>query len=1011
MKRLDLVQGAGGGGKGGGGGASVAASAPASAPPRASIEAPDSLRSKQYARVLDLVSEGEIYGLARGLQSVYLDGTPIQNADGTYNATDVTVVTRNGTQEQTYIAGLDAAEAENSVGVPVKYNLPVVRTVSAPNTNAIRVTVSVDALRSQDPTTGDTSGTSVQLLVDVQTAGGGFVTYINDVISGKTSTRNQRSYRIPLSGTGPWDVRVSRVTADSTTDLLQNATNWDSFTTIVDAKLKYPNSALIGLSIDAERFNAIPLRGYELLGLLVKVPSNYNAFTRTYTGVWDGTFTISWTNNPAWCFYDLLTSVRYGLGAFVVPAQIDKWSLYQIAQYCDQLVDNGFGGLEPRFLCNLYLQTQEEAYTVINTFAAIFCGMAYWAAGSIFTSQDAPSNPVALFTEANVVSADTGPFSYSGSSIKTRHTVALVSWNDPIDQYKSKIEYVEDSAGITLYGIIQTDVVASGCTSRGQAHRFGRRLLYTERMETEVVSFRTGLDGLGIAPGQVIQTTHSTRAGVRMGGRLVSATANTITLDAPVTLLAGAVYTLQVMLPDGTVGSATVTTAAGTGAVLTVSPAYPLAPQAMAVWTLGTPNLIPESWRVVSVTEADSVYADIVALAYRADKYAAIEQGLILEPLKTSSLTIFPLPPTNMVVGESLYLVNPTLVSTRITVSWTSSAKYFELQYRVKDGNWAVVPSSTASVDIDGASAGAYEFILTAINALGLRSTSVPFTAEIVGKSKVPVDVTNFTVAKINGVAQLAWHAHPDLDVQVGGSIVIRFNPALSGVGWNDGYVLDQFPGALISGQVPLMTGTYMAKALDSSGNWSNGAQLFVATEGIVTGWTTVGTSTQAPTFAGAKTNIALVGSEILLPGVANIDDMLINIDSWGVLDALGGTQPIGSYFFDTVLDFGSVATRRIDTFITTRSFDTGDFVDTYVDLIDLWDAIDGGIINDCDINLYAATTQTDPAASPVWGAWTPFFVADFTMRAMKFRLDLLSGQSTHNIAVSQLTVRGRIPA
>ena len=1139
---MKLLRGAGGG-KGGGGG-------------RTPIETPDNLQSKQSARVIDVVSEGEIEGLVDGLKSVYLDDTPLQNADGSFNFAGVTLQTRTGTQSQSHMPGFSSVEAENAVGTEVKFAAPVTRSISNTNATAVRVTISVPQLTRQNTSNGDLTGTSVELAIDVQQGGAGFValplrsgyssanmalssagavssvasiayqvtvtwspaqdefvqfeqsctyqlqyrvvgapawsawaahtfsggtsaeqpaatlqtsktfdiglanavhefrvvkttgtrtieqyressgaTYITqtgityggtvaitgatayqpfytDVISGKTTSRYQRAYRIDLPGAGPWDIRVRRLTADSTSVALQNKTLWDSYTEIIDAKLTYPNTALVALSVNAEQFRAIPRRAYEMKGLRVRVPSNYNPITREYAGVWNGTFSVAWTNNPAWCFYDLLTADRYGLGEFIDAAQVDKWALYQIGQYCDEFVSNGYGGIEPRFACNLYLQSREDAYKVINAFASIFRGMVYWSGGAIAAVQDAPRDPVALFTPANTVGDGNGlHFNYAGSSAKQRHTVALVSWNDPQDRYRQKIEYIADPDGIARYGVVQTEIVALGCTSRGQAHRLGRWLLYTERMETQTITFRTCLEGLPISPGDVFTVSDPVRAGARMGGRLLSATASTVTLDAQVQIVSGKTYTLWVVLPDGTVESRSVTNAPATTAELTLNTALSAVPQAMAVWVLAASDLSPETWRAVSISEVDGIYAEITAIAYRADKYAAVEQGLVLEPLQTSALSATQAAPTDLNITEALYLVTPAVVGARITVSWAGAASYYELRYRRDTDNWITITTEASSVDIAPIEAGQYQFSLIAINAIGSRSQARKATKEVLGKVAPPADVAGFTIIKSSGVALASWARHPDLDVQVGGRIVIRHTPATTGAGWNDGYLVEEFSGSAINGLLPLMTGTYFAKAVDSSGNWSQNAASFVATDGMVTGFVTVATSTQAPAFAGTKTSVAVADGALQLDSATQIDDITSSIDAWDYLDSLGGIATAGSYAFDSVMDLASVATRRLEADIVSLSFDTDDTIDSRLDQIDSWDSFNGNVINDCDVTLYAATTNDDPAGLPTWSEWTPFFVSDFTCRALKFRLDFVSTISTHNVAVSRLTVRAKIPA
>lgn len=993
------IRGSGGGGKDAGGGG------------RSPIESPDSLRSRQYARVVDLLSEGEIVGLVDGLKSVYLNDTPVQNADGSYNFSGVTMASRVGTQSQDYIPGFASVEAETAVSVPVEAAAPVVRSISNANANAVRVTVSVPQLTQQNTENGDIGGTSVSIAIDVQTGGGGYVEKITDTINGKTTSRYQRAYRIELTGAGPWDVRVRRLTADSVSSTLNNATYWDSYTEIVDAKLRYPNSALVAMSVDSERFNSIPGRGYEMKGLLVRIPSNYDPEDRSYTGIWDGTFTTAWTDNPAWCFYDLVTNARYGLGAFIDASQVEKWALYEIAQHCDELVPDGYGGMEPRFTCSLYLQTREEAFKVVNDMAAIFCGMAFWGAGSIIPVQDAPSDPVKLFTNANVVpSAEGMYFNYAGSSVKTRHTVALVSWNDPADRYKQKIEYVEDLEGISLYGIVQTEVAALGCTSRGQAHRYGRRILYTERMETETISFRAGLDGLDLAPGDVFQTTDPVRAGVRLGGRLIAATADTLTLDADVTLDGAATYTLWAVLPNGAVESRAVVTGAGTTSVLAVSPDFSDAPQAMAMWVLAASNLAPETWRAISISEADGgLIAEISALKYSPNKYLEIEQGIVLEALPTSALSTTQGAPAGFIISEDLYLITPSVVGARITASWQGNAARYELQYRIQGGNWSTVYATATSVDIQPVEAGTYEFTLTAISTLGVRSIPVPATKEIYGKTAAPAQVGSFVVTKVGGVAIAVWALVADLDVRVGGRIVVRHSPMVSGATWQDGVVLEEFTGDSVTGLLPLITGTYMVKAKDSSGIYSLTSSSFIATEGMVTGFNTVATSTQAPDFDGAKDGVALVDGAIQLDGSLLISEMTGLISTWPKLSGLGGIRTEGAYEFDAYMDLGSVATRRFEADLSCLSVDTGDFI-SFRGLVSEWDSISGAVINDCDATLYAATTDDDPAGSPFWSEWTPYFVGDFTCRAIKHRLALTSGSPTHNIQISNLTVHAKVP-
>ena len=801
----ELIIGAGGGGKGGGG-----------ASARVAQEAPDSLRSKAYARVVDLISEGEIEGLVDGLQSVYLDDTPIQNADGTTNFSGVTLETRDGTQQQSYVPGFSSVENEVPVGVEIKASQPVVRSITDPDVDAVRIKVSVGQLTNQDTTNGDLNGSAVSFSIDRQVSGGGFVEVINDTISGKTTTKYQRSYYVPLTGNGPWEIRVRRVTADSTSSAIQNKTYLDSYTEVVESKLRYPNSALVALRVDASQFSAIPRRSYDMKLLRVRVPVNYDPGTRTYSGVWNGNFKIAWTDNPAWCFYDLVTSTRYGLGGYIPESQVDKWALYRVAQYCDQLVPNGLGGFEPRFTCNLYLQTREQAYKVVQDMASIFRGMVYWSGGAITVTQDAPSDAVYQFAPGNVVD---GEFAYQGSSAKARHTVALVTWNDPDDFYRQKVEYVEDAAGIARYGIVQSDVVALGCTARGQAHRVGKWLLFSEQSESEIVTFRTGLEGAVVRPGDIIKVADPVRGGMRLGGRIAAATASTVTLDQE--LPADLPWRLSVVLPNGTVEERLVGPVSGR--TLTVTIPFSSVPQVDAIWMLASSIIEPQLFRVVSVAERDPGVHEVTALAHNPSKYAAIEEGLALQPRSITVLSDIPPPPTGLAMQESLYRVKDQ-AQVLVQVSWTEvqTAIAYRLSYRVAGGNFVSLPLTSANyAEIRDAQEGQYEFSLRAIGITRKESIPATLSGVVLGKTLPPSDVTGFTVQRRVSDLMIAWDELQDADLS---GYEVRVGP-----GWDDAQLVAKTSGTQMlhdqsaAGQYP-----YHIRAIDTSGNYSAHVTTFV---------------------------------------------------------------------------------------------------------------------------------------------------------------------------------------
>ncbi len=801
----DLIIGAGGGGKGGGG-----------ASARVAQEAPDSLRSKAYARVVDLISEGEIEGLVNGLQSVYLDDTPIQNADGTTNFSGVTLETRDGTQQQSYVPGFSSVENEVPVGVEIKASQSVVRSITDPDVDAVRIKVSVGQLTNQDTTNGDLNGSSVTFAIDRQVNGGGFVEVINDTIAGKTTTKYQRSYYVPLIGSAPWEIRVRRITADSTSSAIQNKTYLDSYTEVVESKLRYPNSALVALRVDASQFSAIPRRSYDMKLLRVRVPVNYDPGTRAYSGVWNGTFKIAWTDNPAWCFYDLVTSTRYGLGGYIPESQVDKWALYRVAQYCDQLVPNGLGGFEPRFTCNLYLQTREQAYKVVQDMASIFRGMVYWSGGAITVTQDAPSDPVYQFAPGNVVD---GEFAYQGSSAKARHTVALVTWNDPDDFYRQKVEYVEDAAGIARYGIVQSDVVALGCTARGQAHRVGKWLLFSEQSESEIVTFRTGLEGAVVRPGDVIKVADPVRGGMRLGGRIAGATVSTVTIDQE--LPADLPWRLSVVLPNGVVEERLVGPVSGR--TLTVTIPFSTAPQVDAIWVLASSIIEPQLFRVVAVAERDPGVHEVTALAHNPSKYASIEEGLALQPRSITVLSDVPPPPTGLVIQESLYRVKDQ-AQVLVQVSWSEvqTAIAYRLSYRVAGGNFVSLPLTSANyAEIRDAQEGQYEFSLRAIGITRKESVPVTLNATVLGKTLPPSDVTGFTVQRRVSDLMIAWDELPDADLS---GYEVRVGP-----GWDNAQLVAKTSGTQMlhdqsaAGQYP-----YHIRAIDTSGNYSARVTTFV---------------------------------------------------------------------------------------------------------------------------------------------------------------------------------------
>lgn len=734
-----------GGGKGGGGS-------------RAPVEATDSLHSIAFARVLDLVSEGEIGGLAHGQQSIFLDDTPLQNSDGSMNFSNVVVDTRVGTQEQDYIPGFPSVENETGIGVTLTSSTPWTRFVTNTALSALRVRLSVSSLSKADTSNGDISGYRVEYMIELSTAGGPFQTVLNAAFDGKTTTTYARSHRIelPPSQTG-WQIRVRRVTPNANSNTIADTTTIESITEVIDAKLRYPNSALVALQIDARQFSGVPKRSFDMFGRLIRVPTNYDPTTRSYSGVWDGTFKIAWSDNPAWVFYDLALHKRYGLGDRIDATMMDKWSLYDIGRYCDQPVSDGRGGQEPRFTCNLYLQSRADAYKVLQDITAIFRGMVYWGAGAAVAVADMPQDPVYTYTAANVVE---GKFNYVGSRRSTRYTAVNVSWNNPENRYAAQVEHVEDPDGIVRYGVQLTEVTAFGCTSQSQAQRVGQWILLTSRYETETVTFKVGLDGLLVAPGSVFRIADPGRAGRRIGGRVRSATDDTVTVDAVDNIAVGDEIT--VALPTGVTETRVVRSIEGS--TIRVAEDWSAQVQPEAIWAVDSAALKTQLFRVSTVAEARSekeIAYEITATKHEPGKFANIDNGTRIE---TRPVTVIPPsvqpPPTDVTISSYTATVQGLAVTTAV-FSWTAAknAVAYEAEWRRDNSDWVRLQrTGSCNVELPNVYAGAYVVRVRAINAMDVASVAATSTeTRLSGKTNPPPKVSFLAAAGKVFSIDLSW--------------------------------------------------------------------------------------------------------------------------------------------------------------------------------------------------------------------------------------------------------------
>lgn len=599
-------------GKGGGGG-------------HTPVEAKETSRSKQLVRIIDVVSEGEVEGLADGMKSVYFDNTPVQNKNGSYNFNNVQLEGRVGSQAQDVIAGFNTSEKEVSVGTQVRKNLPITRTVTDSKVSRLRLTIGVQSLFSQNEN-GDTGGATVELVITI-----GSQSYPVS-ISGKYSSQYLQQHTFDNLPQAPFTVKVERVTEDSKSQRLQNNTVWSSYTEIIDTEFTYPNTALIGVKFDSEYFSNIPTRTYDLLGLRVKVPSNYDTRTRKYTGMWDGTFKIDWTDNPAWILYDVVTSKRYGLGNRLGDFGADKWTLYQVSQYCDQLVPDGFGGQEPRFTCNAWLTEQRSAYDVINDICSIFRAMPVWNGQQLTVVMDRHYDPVWTYTNANV---EKGEFNYTFSSKKSRHNAIQVEYSDKDNGYEKAIEYVSDDEEIRKHGLNVKKITAFGCTSRGQAHRTGLWLLQTEKLETKTVSFTVGAEGLMHVPGDIIKVADTYYAGTNVGGRVLYVNGKKVTLDREISVNGNSYFSYI----NQNAKHQDIKIISANGAEVTLDQ-EPAGLEAYGVWSLSTQQVTSQLFKAISVKEETKGKYTITALQHEPQKEAIVDNGAKFEPKATSILTV-----------------------------------------------------------------------------------------------------------------------------------------------------------------------------------------------------------------------------------------------------------------------------------------------------------------------------------------------------------------------------------
>lgn len=801
-----------GGSKGGGGSAHTP------------VEQPDDLLSIAKLKMLLAISEGEIQGDLTA-QQIYLNDTQLANDDGTYNFTGVIWDWRKGTQDQTYIQGMPEVDNELSVGVEVTQSVPWTRQYTNLNLDAVRIKLSLPVQYAYK-NNGDMVGTVTQYAIDLSTDGGSWVTVVDASFNGKTTSEYQRDHRIdlPKASTG-WAIRVRRITADSSSSKLINSFKVFSFAEIIDSKLRYPNTALLYIEVDASQFNGrAPKVTCKPKGRLVRVPTTYDPSSRTYAGAWQGDFKWAYTNNPAWIFYDLVLDKIFGMGNRVDASMIDKWDLYDIAQYCDQMVSNGAGGTEPRFTCNVFIQNQQDAYTVLKDIAAVFRGITFWGNNQIFVNADVPQvdsngnmDVDYVYHSSNIID---GFPTYAGGSYKNRYTSCNVSWSDPINHYSDTVEGVYDTDLVGRYGVNEMSLTAIGCTSQSEAHRRGRWAILSNAKDG-TVSFATGLEGYIPVPAEVIGIADPFRAGKDNGGRISAVNGLSFTLDRAIDYAAG--DRLVVNLPDGTAQTRTIASISSDKKTVRVNTAFKMTPAVGAVWAIDSDNLAIQYYRVTSVARNDDNTFTITGVEHDPNKYRYIDDGVRIEP---APITVTPISvlkaPTNIKISEVSFVEQGLSVST-MQVTWdkVEGAISYVAQWRKDKGDWVNVSQTSAQgFSISGIYTGVYDVRVRAVNAAEVSSPwGYAESTSLNGKVGKPGTPVNFNASKdVIWNINLTW-AFPDGS---GDSAATEIQQATTADGQNPQFLVSvAYPGSSYQ-HGPMPAGVrrwYRARLIDRIGN------------------------------------------------------------------------------------------------------------------------------------------------------------------------------------------------
>jgi len=1009
-------------------------------PPPPPYRAPDTLHSRSFATVQDLISEGEIEGFASAskaqltkgttaydnasLKDIFLNDTPILQetasnsspVDTDFNFKDVVFKSRFGTSSQTALSGIPAeSRSPTGVGVIVTTSAPVTRQITNTDVDAVIVTLTWPQIQVFGDE-GDIRGDTVEYKIQIQHDSGGFVDKITASVDGRTADAYARDHRIQLtSGFTTVDVRVVRVTADSTSTQRVNAFQFTSLQEVIDNNSTYANSAYTALRFDSKQFNRVPSRKYRIRGVKVRIPGAGASGTGTptvdiQTGriiypsgyVFNGVMGAAvYTNCPAMCLLDLLTNTRYGLGNHIVDSNIDLFSFVAASKYANEEVDDGTGSgaKEARFSCNVNIQSPKEAFAAINDLAGVMRCMPIWSAGGITLSQDKETSASYLFNLANV---GEGGFSYSGSSLKTRHSVVSVSYFN-MDSKEVDFEVVEDATAISKLGTIVKQVKAFACTSRNQAARLGRAILFAEQNESETITFTTSIDaGIVVRPGSVIEINDPVRAGARRGGRVVSATTTTITIDAKEQTGLPALNdnpTISVILSDGTVESKTITDI--TGAVITVNSAFSSAPSTNAPYLISSTTLQTQLFRVIQVEEQDEVNYVITALSYVEGKYAFIENGTAL-PTRTISVLNAPAsPPSNLTITEQTVVIN-SIARSKLIVDWQPvvGVTQYLVNYKVENGNYVsqvVFSSDFELLDTIKATYTVQVFSYNSLGQISANATEASFTAQ--GKTAVPEDVSGLTIEPINEqFVRLRFTQATAIDVLHGGRVYVRHTNQTGGAATFQAAqdVIEAVAGNTTEVIAPALAGTYLLKFQDDGGRFStNAASVALSVVDILDSITvkTDREDTDGTPYNGTKSNVTYDSSL----GGLKLTDPTANAS--------------GTYDFVDTLDLGGTFSLVLKRHFQGVGFYAGDQFDNRTDNIDTWTDFDGSVANDANAKIAVRTTTDDPGSSPTYTSFNDFANGTFKGRGFQFRITLNTADTAQNMNLQQAGYIATMPS